>query len=539
MFAGRRGWLVQDFIEQLENCGYLDGKVIILNNVTDGELDLLTGGAYSRCFPVSRRDGDCRWGKVLAYGKICICAAAGGTSEVGRALADYVDPYNVRSGLEQLLHYLNNPEARSRREQIIAQSFEHRSWREVAGDLLAAAKSMHFRVARGEGIAAITLPPNKFMPITVNAREFSLTAEDGSLSAELACVAGWRAPEVVGVWAERPEATLQFRTKSAPGAKIHLILRLACLEGSSYRLRIKSAAGSEVSVSLGGGSDTFATLWCEVDKTGLVNVSLSCVDQEKRASNRGYWCLKGFMYVEPDALKNTQKRADRSERWNNATPWLPFHADGERIRPVSAPAADGIRQLSVYLKRSLSMRRRILSLPTSIRTGGHPFLSMLRTSEALLHPILEFPTSSSWSCLESATLLRRSRQYLSASWFTEGVIFIRSGVRRGFGFLDGAPLSHNPWLLRDREGLAIERGSLHRAPHYDHSFLVFYNGNLHNYYHWLVEGLLPLDNLVNSLLPDKNICIALYQVMDIIPSSIIGHRSRHLVLTTSMSSRWR
>ena len=322
VFAGRRGWLVQDFIEQLENCGYLNGKVIILNNVTDGELDLL----YRRCiltvFPSFAEGWGLPVGESLAYGKICICAAAGGTSEVGRALADYVDPYNVRSGLEQLLHYLNNPEARSRREQIIAQSFEHRSWREVAGDLLAAAKSMHFRVARGEGIAAITLPPNKFMPITVNAREFSLTAEDGSLSAELACVAGWRAPEVVGVWAERPEATLQFRTKSAPGAKIHLILRLACLEGSSYRLRIKSAAGSEVSVSLGGGSDTFATLWCEVDKTGLVNVSLSCVDQEKRASSRGYWCLKGFMYVEPDALKNTQKRADRSERWNNATPWL-------------------------------------------------------------------------------------------------------------------------------------------------------------------------------------------------------------------------
>ena len=45
VFAGRRGWLVQDFIEQLENCGYLDGKVIILDNVTDGELDLL----YRRC----------------------------------------------------------------------------------------------------------------------------------------------------------------------------------------------------------------------------------------------------------------------------------------------------------------------------------------------------------------------------------------------------------------------------------------------------------------------------------------------------------
>ena len=81
------------------------------------------------------------------------------------------------------------------------------------------------------------------------------------------CVAGWRAPEVVSIWAERPEATLQFRTKAAAGAKMHLILRLACLERSSHRLRIKSASGSEVSVSLRGRSDTFATLSCEVDQT--------------------------------------------------------------------------------------------------------------------------------------------------------------------------------------------------------------------------------------------------------------------------------
>ena len=250
VYAGRRGWLVRDFIEQLENCGYLDGKIIILNNVTDGELDLLYRKCLLTVFPSFAEGWGLPVGESLAYGKICICAAAGGTSEVGKALADYVDPYNVRSGLEQLLHYLNNPEARSRREQRIAQSFEPRSWGEVAGDLLASAKSMVIRISRCEKVAAITLPPNKFLPITADVREVSLTGEDGSLSAELACVVGWRPPDVLGVWAEKPEATLQFRTKSTPGVNVHLILRLACLEGASHRLRIKSASGSEVTVSL-------------------------------------------------------------------------------------------------------------------------------------------------------------------------------------------------------------------------------------------------------------------------------------------------
>ncbi len=413
-----------------------------------------TGGAYSRCFPVSRRDGDCRWGRVSPTA-ICICAAAGGTSEVGRALADYVDPYNVRSGPEQLLHYLNNLEARSRREQIIAQSFDHRSWREVAGDLLAAAKSMHFRVARGEGIAAITLPPNKFMPITVNAREFSLTAEDGSLSAELACVAGWRAPEVVGVWAERPEATLQFRTKSVPGAKIHLILHVACPEGSSYRLRIKSATGSEVSVSLGGGGDTFATLWCEVDKTGLVNVSLSCVGQEKRASSHDYWCLRASCMLS-QMHSRTRKIAPTGRR-DGTTQHLGSHfmptVRGYGCVPLPPLTALG----SFHAEEFINAKDAFWSLPTSIKTGGHPFLSTLRTSGSSSPDtgipnvlILELFRKALHSCAAVANICRR-RGLLRASF----------SIRLGYAGDLASWMAH--LCLTTRGSFGIERASLSSA----------------------------------------------------------------------------
>ena len=520
VYAGRRGWLVRDFIEQLENCGYLDGKIIILNNVTDGELDLLYRKCLLTVFPSFAEGWGLPVGESLAYGKICICAAAGGTSEVGKALADYVDPYNVRSGLEQLLHYLNNPEARSRREQRIAQSFEPRSWGEVAGDLLASAKSMVIRISRCEKVAAITLPPNKFLPITADVREVSLTGEDGSLSAELACVVGWRPPDVLGVWAEKPEATLQFRTKSTPGANVHLILRLACLEGASHRLRIKSASGSEVTVSLGGERDTLATLSCEVDENGLVTVTLAHVGQEKRRRTRGpFWCLKGFMYLEPGELRKTQRRA---EGLHNAAPGLALHDGGERIRLLSAPATSGIRQLASK-EEFIDASDAFWSTPPVIRQRRPPILADAEDEGIFLTRYRNSQPPPLGAVSESLALLRRSNQYLSTSRFSEGVIFDHlGGVRRGFGFLDGAPLSHTPWLLRDREGIATERGPLARVPHYDRSLLIFYNGNLHNYYHWLAEGLLLLDVLVNSFPPNKDICIALPKSMDINP--LVDHR---------------
>ena len=58
-----------------------------------------------------------------------------------------------------------------------------------------------------------------------------------------------------------------------------------------------------------------------------------------------------------------------------------------------------------------------------------------------------------------------------------------------------------------------DRGSSEQAiaaaPRYDKSCLVFYNGNLHNYYHWTVEGLLPLSILSQAFGPDQNLHIAL------------------------------
>jgi capsular polysaccharide biosynthesis protein len=52
---------------------------------------------------------------------------------------------------------------------------------------------------------------------------------------------------------------------------------------------------------------------------------------------------------------------------------------------------------------------------------------------------------------------------------------------------------------------------------------MFYNGNLHNYYHWVVEGLLGLDILSRSLGPDSSVKILLPKSMDI--AAVLDHRA--------------
>jgi capsular polysaccharide biosynthesis protein len=108
------------------------------------------------------------------------------------------------------------------------------------------------------------------------------------------------------------------------------------------------------------------------------------------------------------------------------------------------------------------------------------------------------------------------------SRFTEGSVFDRSGASRGFGYLQGSPPDRAPWLSNEADGLWVAEESLATAPCYEQSYLIFYNGNLHNYYHWLAEGLLSLDILSRALGFNSNLKIALPKSADI--AAVFDHR---------------
>jgi hypothetical protein len=123
---------------------------------------------------------------------------------------------------------------------------------------------------------------------------------------------------------------------------------------------------------------------------------------------------------------------------------------------------------------------------------------------------------------DSIQLMRRSNQFVSMSRFSEGAVFDHWGAWKGLGFLKTAPPERAPWLLHEGDNLCVSEESLSAAPYYDHSYFIFYNGNLHNYYHWLVEGLLVLDILSRSLGPDPTVKILLPKSMDI--AAAFDHR---------------
>jgi glycosyltransferase involved in cell wall biosynthesis len=95
VFAGRVGWLVSDFMQQLRNSNFLDGKIVHIESPTDQELEALYDGCLFTVFP-SLYEG---WGLPVteshAFGRPCIASKTTSLPEAGGSLARYIDPDNT------------------------------------------------------------------------------------------------------------------------------------------------------------------------------------------------------------------------------------------------------------------------------------------------------------------------------------------------------------------------------------------------------------------------------------------------------------
>ena len=301
VFVGRMGWLVQDFMNQLRACKYLNGRIKILHDVTDAELDLLYRKCMLTAFPSFVEGWGLPVGESLARGKICLASSAGAVPEVGGDFADYIDPYNATDGLEKLLRYLDDPELRCNREREIASHFEPRTWLQVADDLMRSTQALARQIPPAEGVAAITLPPSKFLPINSDPEGVSIDGTDAILSPELICVSGWNPPETSGARAAQRKTMIRFRAETAVGSKINLVLRLAA-HGRPFRIRIRSGSGAQSEASLTAGSESMAVLACEVEPGNLVVAHLSVIGSPDKGDDSSYWTLKGILYFDPKRL---------------------------------------------------------------------------------------------------------------------------------------------------------------------------------------------------------------------------------------------
>jgi glycosyltransferase involved in cell wall biosynthesis len=135
VFAGRPGWMKEDFDNLIRATGNLYGWVEIVASPSDAELAHLYQNCLFLAMPSLYEGWGLPVGEALSYGKTAVVSETSSLPEVGGGLVEYCDPTSINSIAQACLRLINDPEHRINLERKI-QGTKLRSWDDVAKDLI-------------------------------------------------------------------------------------------------------------------------------------------------------------------------------------------------------------------------------------------------------------------------------------------------------------------------------------------------------------------------------------------------------------------
>ena len=287
VFVGRHGWRVSEFIDQMKATDYLDGRIHILHDLSDRELETLYRECRFTAFTSIVEGWGLPVGESLAYGKLCVCSSASSMPEVGADLVAYVDPLNIREGLQTIRHLLLDPSAVSDYERAIRERFVPRAWADVSADLL----EMVSRLSASHSASGNPIVPTLEPRVRIQIADYSPFADPFSARLpsrptervkRLLLAESWHCPEVFGAWMEGPEGKIRFATTLAPGEKVMVMLEFTSTPSAKDNvLTISDPSGESVSVHIPTGCGFRVRYNCATDDKAEVSLTL-WVDGEMR-----------------------------------------------------------------------------------------------------------------------------------------------------------------------------------------------------------------------------------------------------------------
>lgn len=134
VFAGRMGWLIDDFKRALEASGNLHGYIDIIEQPSDEELSFLYRNCLFTIMPSLYEGWGLPVGEALSFGKTAVVSNTSSLPEVGKDLVEYCDPTSIVSISDAVWKLVSVPERRIDLESRITKA-TLRGWQDVGMDL--------------------------------------------------------------------------------------------------------------------------------------------------------------------------------------------------------------------------------------------------------------------------------------------------------------------------------------------------------------------------------------------------------------------
>ncbi|WP_430233587.1 glycosyltransferase [Paraburkholderia tropica] len=290
VFVGRFGWRVHDLMNTLKQSRNFDGKLHILHGLTDGELNKLYKECSFTVFPSYVEGWGLPVGEGLAHGKPCVSSLTSAMPEIGGDFVDYVDPWNLREGIEVFRKMCFDEEYREARRLNIEKNFVIRTWSNFAENL-AETTIRHHGAKINERVSQANFQPG----IVFRPNELSfgkkLPTDYAVNPVRLLLSASWGAVEHWGSWMLGDRGEIEFKSPYKAGDEVVVYLEFfgAPFVGEDGYLTVvvgegkmeMPVAGTHKYMKIPGDKSFVVKTSGKVGENGIVNVNVF-VDGEVR-----------------------------------------------------------------------------------------------------------------------------------------------------------------------------------------------------------------------------------------------------------------
>jgi glycosyltransferase involved in cell wall biosynthesis len=225
VFVGRKGWRISGLMDLLDGTSNLGGRVHIVHDLTDAELNAVYAECMFTIFTSYVEGWGLPVGESLLHGRPCIASKTSSIPEVGGDFVDYVDPQNLREGIEVIARMILDDPYREGRRQNIIDNFAPRTWDDVSTDFIREVKNF----------AVLESPDNVPFPMLTEGKivRFGDVAIDKiDLNNYVPCpqrlitYESFHPPELIGAWLRGSSGHISFATGCAEGEDIIIYLSL-------------------------------------------------------------------------------------------------------------------------------------------------------------------------------------------------------------------------------------------------------------------------------------------------------------------------
>lgn len=134
--VGKGGWGVNDLLDTISRDARVRDRFIQLRAVSDEELSYLYRHSLFAVFPSIYEGWGLGLSEALSFGKYAIASDTGALREVGGALIEYIDPWDVDGWTKRIRELCENPQVLAELESRVASEYASRSWDIVGKEIL-------------------------------------------------------------------------------------------------------------------------------------------------------------------------------------------------------------------------------------------------------------------------------------------------------------------------------------------------------------------------------------------------------------------